>query len=235
MNLDSIAKVIEAIARLIASVIWPLVFVFVLIRFRPELAEFLANIGEFSLKIAGVEAAWKKKQTEATAALTAAAVSRTDSNATPGTAARDAREAVQIVAEIATPRVIRRAARSRILWVDDRPNNNIHERESLEALGVTFALANSTEQALQLLKTESFNAIISDMGRPPDATAGYTLLDQLRAAGDHTPFIIYAGSRSPERQSESRRRGALGCTNRPNELFQMVLSVLGPSHDSRYA
>jgi len=125
------------------------------------------------------------------------------------------------------PRVMRRAARSTVLWVDDRPSNNVHERQSLEALGVSFVLATSTEEALEILKRQGFDAIISDMGRPPDAQAGYTLLDALRVKGDRTPFIIYAGSRAPEHRAEARRRGAVGCTNRADELFEMVLSTLG--------
>jgi len=56
--------------------------------------------------------------------------------------------------------------------------------------------------------------------------AGYTLLDKLRAKGDQTPFIIYAGSRAPERREEAIRYGAVGCTNRLDELFEMVLMAL---------
>jgi CheY-like chemotaxis protein len=103
----------------------------------------------------------------------------------------------------------------------------LHERAALEALGIRFVVAKSTDEALEKMKIQSFNAIISDMGRPDDRQAGYTLLDKLRGSGDHTPFIIYAGSRAPEHIAEARRRGAVGCTNRPNELFEMVLSTLG--------
>ena len=94
-------------------------------------------------------------------------------------------------------------------------------------MGIRIVLSTSTEDALGKLKLEHFDAIISDMGRPPDAKAGYTLLDALRASGNQTPFMIYAGSRAPEHQAEARRRGAIGCTNRANELFEMVLAALG--------
>ena len=123
--------------------------------------------------------------------------------------------------------MIRTARRSTVLWVDDNPDNNVHERQALEALGVSFVLATSTEEALEKLESQSFDAIISDMGRPPDPKAGYTLLDKLRASGDQTPFIIYAGSRTPKHQAEARQHGAMGCTNRPDELFEMVLMALG--------
>ena len=87
-------------------------------------------------------------------------------------------------------------------------------------------LVTSTEDALEKMKTDSFDLVISDMGRPGDSQAGYTLPDKLRASGDNTPLIVYAAHR-PRDQSESRRRGALGYTNRPNELFEIVLSALG--------
>jgi CheY-like chemotaxis protein len=231
MTTDNAVKLLDAIAKLLGVLVWPAVIVFVLIRFGSALREFIASMSEFSLKGAGFEASGKRKA-EAAAALAAAAASQAGADATPDATAKDARAAADVVAEIVTPRVIRRAQRSTVLWVDDRPNNNVHAREALEALGVKFVLAMSTEEAIERLKHRSalgagpFDAIISDMGRPPDPRAGYTLLDQLRASGDQTPFIIYAGSRTPEHQAEARRHGAVGCTNRPDELFEMVLMAL---------
>jgi CheY-like chemotaxis protein len=122
----------------------------------------------------------------------------------------------------------KKMASRRVLWVDDRPDNNIHEREAFSSYNVEFELAESTDDALDILKTDSFDAIISDMGRPPDARAGYTLLRQLRASGDQTPYFIYAGSREPEHVEEARQRGAQGCTNIGEELIDMVLNAITP-------
>jgi CheY-like chemotaxis protein len=122
--------------------------------------------------------------------------------------------------------MIHRAEQATVLWVDDRPRNNSYERQALEALGITFVLATSTDEALNELGRRPFNVIIWDMSRPPDPHAGYTLLDKIRAEGNQTPFIIYAGSRAPQHVAESRRHGADGCTNRPDELFEMVLSAV---------
>jgi CheY-like chemotaxis protein len=231
VTIDDGVRLLEAAAKLFGVLVWPAVLVFVLVRFAPALRDFVANLGEFSLKGAGFEASAKRKQADAAAALTAAVVSRPEPGATPETTAKEARAAFDVVTEVATPRVIRRAGKSTILWVDDKPSNNVHERHSLEALGVSFVLATSTDEALEKLNRRSFDAIISDMGRPPDMQAGYTLLDKLRGSGDQTPFIIYAGSRAPEHRAEARRRGAIGCTNRPDELFEMVLSALGRGHE----
>jgi CheY-like chemotaxis protein len=130
------------------------------------------------------------------------------------------------VAESVNARVIRRASGATALWVDDRPSNNIFERQSLEALGVAFVLAASTDEALDRLAKQKFDVIISDMGRPPDMRAGYTLLEKIRASGNQTPFVIYAGSNAPEHKAEARSRGALGCTNRASELFGYVIEAI---------
>jgi CheY-like chemotaxis protein len=225
VTFDNAIKLLDAATKLLSVLVWPALLAFFLIRFGTSLRDFIANIGEFSLRGAGFEAS--AKRTQAAAALAAAAVSHPEAGTTPEAKAKDALTASQVVSEIVTPQMIRRARRATILWVDDRPSNNIHERQALEALGVTFVLATSTDEAFEKLTRQSFDVIISDMGRPPDTRAGYTLLDKLRAGGNRTPFIIYAGSRAPEHRAESMRRGALGCTNRPDELFEMVTSVIG--------
>ena len=226
MSVDDLVKLLDATSKLLGVLAWPILIGFVLLRFGPALSDFFASLGEFSLKGAGFEATAKRKQAEAAAALAAAAASRPDADSTPGSAARSAREAAEVVADSVTPRALRKASRATVLWVDDRPQNNAYERQSLEALGVKFVLALSTEEALEKIKRERFDAIISDMGRPPDERAGYTLLDKLRAGKNGTPFVIYAGSNEPEHKAEARRRGALGCTNRASELFEYVLSAL---------
>jgi len=83
--------------------------------------------------------------------------------------------------------------KSHVLWVDDRPNNNIYERHAFEALGIRFTLALSTNEALDVLKNNRFAAIISDMGRQEGQREGYVLLDAIRSQGNQTPFFIYTG------------------------------------------
>lgn len=226
MSVDEIAKLIDAVTRLVGALAWPVVVSFVLIRFGPALRNFFESLGEFSLKGAGFEASAKRKQAEAAAALAAATAARPEPGATPESTAREAQDAADLVAETVTPRILRKAKRSTVLWVDDRPENNVHERMSLQALGASFVLARSTDEALDVLKRQHVDVIISDMGRPPDSRAGYTLLSKLRASGNTTPFVIYAGSNAPEHKAEARRSGALGSTNRASELFEYVLSAL---------
>jgi CheY-like chemotaxis protein len=226
MNVDDIAKLVEAVTKLIGALAWPALAGFALIRFGPALLDFVESLGEFSLKGAGIEASAKRKQAGAAAALAAATAAKPEPGATPESTAREAQEAADLVSEAVTPRVLRKARRATVLWVDDRPENNVHERQSLEALGTSFVLARSTEEAIETLKRQHVDAIISDMDRPPDPRAGYTLLSALRATGNTTPFVIYAGSNAPEHKAEARKNGALGSTNRASELFEYVISAL---------
>lgn len=116
--------------------------------------------------------------------------------------------------------------RNRILWVDDRPENNVYERQAFEAQGIEFSLALSTNEALEILKTNKFSLVISDMGRKEGPQEGYALLERIRAIGDNTPFMIYAASNLPEHKKMARERGAIGSTNKAEELFQTVMSAI---------
>lgn len=229
MTIDDSVKLLEVLAKLLGNLVWPLLIWYVLVRFTSTINEFFASLGEFTFKGGGFEASAKRKQAEAAAALTAAAAARPDADLTPESTAQSAREAAEVVADAVTPRTLRKASRATVLWVDDQPDNNIYERQSLQALGIKFVFANSTEEALKHIKNQRFDAIISDMGRPPDSRAGYTLLQYLRTSGDKTPYIIYSDSNMPEHKAEARKNDALGSTNSASELFEYVLLALQTS------
>lgn len=135
------------------------------------------------------------------------------------------REIVNIVSKN-SKRPTKEQWRNRVLWVDDRPENNVYERQAFEAQGVELTLALSTKEALEFLKYNKFAAIISDMGRNEGPSEGYVLLEKLRSSGDSTPFVIYASSDLPEHKIEARERGANGSTNRAEELFRLVMGVI---------
>jgi CheY-like chemotaxis protein len=116
--------------------------------------------------------------------------------------------------------------RNHVLWVDDRPDNNIHERQAFEAMGLRFTLALSTNEALEQLSKQRFAAIISDMSRREGPREGYVLLDALRQRNNQTPFFIYAGSHAPEHKREILEHGGQDCTNNARELFQIVTKVV---------
>ncbi|MBX3712717.1 MAG: hypothetical protein KF800_12210 [Lysobacter sp.] len=116
--------------------------------------------------------------------------------------------------------------RNHILWVDDRPENNVYERQAFEAVGLKFSLALTTGDALTALERQKFAAVISDMGREEGPREGYVLLDAMRAEGNQTPLFFYASSNAPEHKRETREHGGQGCTNNAQELFHMVTKAV---------
>ncbi len=194
---------------MISAISWPLVIVFVLLCFGQPLRAFVQNLGEFKLKAGpgGVEASLIKQQVEAAAYLQAATIQRGGDDS-PGSRAEQAQGIANVVTEAVGPATIKQLANATILWVDDRPNNNVYERMALEALGIRFVISTSTDDAVEKLRAGRYDLVISDMGRPQDSQAGYTLLARVRDELNlQTAYLIYAGSSAPEHDAEARRRG----------------------------
>ncbi len=171
MDADTTAKILDATAKLLGVLVWPAVIGYILVRFGSKIGDLISSLSEVTLEVLGVKAIVKRRQSEATAALVAASTSKTEPATTPESLGNAAKEAVQAVAGL-NFRSLRRIEDSRVLGVDDNPENNIYERQSLEALGVRFVLSTSTADALSKTKNQQFDAIISDMGRPPDRYCG---------------------------------------------------------------
>jgi CheY-like chemotaxis protein len=113
-----------------------------------------------------------------------------------------------------------------ILWVDDRPNNNIYERRAFESIGLSITIALSTQEALNLLNDNKYALIISDMSRQEGSRAGYVLLDTIRNNNIKTPFLIYSDSNLPQHQIETINHGGQGASNNPQELFRMAMKEI---------
>lgn len=113
-----------------------------------------------------------------------------------------------------------------VLWVDDHPMNNVHERQAIEAVGIKFDLAESTAEALKKMSRQKYAAVISDMERKEGPREGYALLDRMRDNGNLTPLFFYASSNEPEYQRETQEHGGQGYTDSPQEIFQLVTKAV---------
>jgi len=95
----------------------------------------------------------------------------------------------------------------RILYVDDEPGlleigKLFLERED----GFAVDTLTSAVQALELVQTERYNAIISDYQMPD--IDGITFLKQLKASGNQIPFILFTGRGREEVVIEALNEGA---------------------------
>ncbi len=219
--MDLFLRLLDGLTKLITSLAWPLVTLTLVLVFKKDLRRFLDSIGELSFKGGGVDLTAKRRE-EAQFFIGAAEGTKSSLAGDPAERLRP-----KPLSAKATPAALHRAAVSSLLWVDDKPANNVNERRAFEALGFNVTVALSTEEAMAKLRDTTYTAIISDLSRPSDMHAGYTLLRELSDASISVPVVIYAGLRTPEAQREARRHGAFGCTNRPDELVDLVLDATG--------
>jgi CheY-like chemotaxis protein len=162
-----------------------------------------------------------KMQMSAVASLSAASAKNSDSVTN-----YDINELVELVRTAGHSQSSDEKWKNHVLWVDDIPSNNTYERAAFQAVGIRFTLAETTDEAFDKLADQTFAAVISDMGRREGAREGYVLLDRMRAEAIETPVFFYASSNAPEHKQETRDHGGQGCTNDPQELFQMVTRQL---------
>ena len=225
MDFTQWTQLFQLIASFLQIIIWPLVVLIILLYLHTPLKKFLEDLIEINFKAGPIETTAKRKQIIEAATSLVAASAHWQDEAQDNKQTLDGektRQIARVVNQLLTPRTARQFEGASVLWVDDKPINNTYERQALEALGIQFTISKSTEDTLERLKRKNYDLIISDMGRPPDQQAGYTLLEKLKEMHILTPFIIYAGSKRPEHIAEARKRGTFGTTNDPQELFEFV-------------
>jgi CheY-like chemotaxis protein len=238
MIFDQIIKLLNAITPLLQVLIWPIIILFLWRAFKIYVEDLRKdkNVSEmgFGVGPSGLNLNFKKQVNVATSLVQDNVVKQVKEGVTNPTLSSAQKDAIVDVVSMAThPATAQRIAGAKVLWVDDHPENNLYPRKAMEELGIQITLSTSTEDALEKIHSDTYDVIISDMGRQPpnpqapyETMAGYDLLDKLRAEHINTPFIIYAGSRSPEHQKETQRHGGFGTTNNAQELLQMVINAI---------
>jgi esterase/lipase superfamily enzyme/CheY-like chemotaxis protein len=115
---------------------------------------------------------------------------------------------------------------ARILWVDDKPENNEREGARLQGWGAEVMHALDTDSALDTLRTRFIDIVISDMVRGTHYAAGLDLLQRMRATNRHMPFIVYAAAFAERSPHVALNAGAFGCTNDREELYALIKAAL---------
>jgi CheY-like chemotaxis protein len=123
---------------------------------------------------------------------------------------------------------------SRILWVDDRPENNAFLIQSLRDRDADVVEVASTDEALEELRPNPhvFDVVISDMGRKERGgdrpLAGVDLVRRMRDEKLIVPVVIYASPNAIARGGEQALEvGAAAATSSPTELLTMLR--IGPT------
>jgi signal transduction histidine kinase len=92
----------------------------------------------------------------------------------------------------------------RVLLVDDHYDTCLGMKRMLERRGYQVTVAHSAEQAMQEVRTQEFDLLISDIGLPD--RSGYDLMREVRL-NNHLPGIALSGFGSEEDVNQAREAG----------------------------
>jgi CheY-like chemotaxis protein len=119
----------------------------------------------------------------------------------------------------------------RVLWVDDKPSNNEYERSLLRRDGIVFDNVVSTAEAIEQLRTSTYDLVVTDLGRrwssDRSRDAGRELLANAVITGGGPPVVIYAGREAVEQEAALRALGAFGVSQSREHLLALVRQALG--------
>ncbi len=206
--MTSVADAADLI-RAVTSILWPVIAAVVLFLLAPTLRRvigtraFSVKIGTMEVSVQQASVNLAKQITELQDEVNALRRASNPSVAAPAVAEPPSANAPS------SPRF------RRVLWVDDNPSNNAYEIKKLRDAGLEVVLAESTAKAMETLtvSADGFDAVITDMGRTEDgryqATAGLTLIKQIRDMGEEKPIFVYAGRRGRELRDQIIEAGAM--------------------------
>lgn len=112
-----------------------------------------------------------------------------------------------------------------IMTVDDSRAIRLTIALALKQAGHRVVEAASGEDALELLKTEKVDLIISDINMP--GMDGNQLVQRIKAHPDYCsiPIIMLTTENAQGRLSDAKKAGAIGWMNKPFKAEQLVAAV----------
>ena len=116
-------------------------------------------------------------------------------------------------------------ARYRVLAVDDDAGMRGVLEDVLNDAGYTVSAAGTLDEAYELLKSNAFDAVVTDLRFREGAGTGMDLLAWLRDNGSLTPSIMITGHASVENAIEAMKLGAFDYVMKPfsNEEIRMAV------------
>lgn len=114
------------------------------------------------------------------------------------------------------------SALARVLWIDDRPDNNVYETLALQRLGKLVTVATSSTAARIYLRGMDFAAVVTDLERYGDPEAGVRFIQELRTEGNRIPILVYTGNASSSAANAARAAGADAVFDLPHRLVQDI-------------
>ena len=113
--------------------------------------------------------------------------------------------------------------KAHLLLVDDDPNTLASLSRAFRLAGHEATVCDNGGRALELLRTESFDLILSDVVMP--GKSGLELLEDLKKAGVKTPIVLISGQANIEMAVRATKLGALDFLEKPLSTDKLLVTV----------
>ena len=113
--------------------------------------------------------------------------------------------------------------KAHLLLIDDDPNTLASLARAFRLAGHEATVCDNALRAVELLRTERFDLILSDVVMP--GKSGLELLDELKKSGLQTPIVLISGQANIEMAVKATRLGALDFLEKPLTTDKLLLTV----------
>jgi DNA-binding NtrC family response regulator len=113
--------------------------------------------------------------------------------------------------------------KAHLLLVDDNPNTLASLSRAFRLAGHEATVCDNAARAVELLKTETFDLILSDVVMP--GKSGLELLEDLKKAGVRTPIVLVSGQANIEMAVRATKLGALDFLEKPSSTDKLLVTV----------
>jgi hypothetical protein len=122
----------------------------------------------------------------------------------------------------------------KVLWVDDRPEDNEREindiTDRLHRIGVQFEQSTQVPDALRRLQSKPFNVVITNYGDGRCGRDGKAIaecvLEGVETLSPRPPVVIYSFNVRPEMADQMKCKGAVADAESPDILFAWIVRAL---------
>jgi len=113
--------------------------------------------------------------------------------------------------------------KAHLLLVDDDPSTLASLSRAFRLAGHEATVCDNPARALEILRSESFDLILSDVVMP--GKNGLELLEDLRKAGVKTPIVLISGQANIEMAVRATKLGALDFLEKPLSTDKLLVTV----------
>ncbi len=113
--------------------------------------------------------------------------------------------------------------KAHLLLVDDDPNTLASLSRAFRLAGHEATVCDNAGRAMELLRTETFDLIFSDVVMP--GKSGIEFLEDLKKAGVTTPIILISGQANVEMAVRATKLGALDFLEKPLSTDKLLVTV----------